>query len=549
MLFLADKRERFIILITILLVFLVYLTGLFPEGIVDSAKYAAIAREIFESGDPIHLKIRGEPYMHKPPLLFWLAALSFKIFGVSITAFKIPNLIISLWGVYAVYRLGEMAYGKQAGLLAAAIYAVSEAFLLFVMDVHTDLLLTTFITTGVWLLAVYLNNGKAVYFITGFISIGLAMISKGALGLAIPAFAIGGYLLIKRDFKNFFSLKWLLAIPILAVILYPFLKGVYDQFGKEGIIFYFWSNNIDRIKGDYSQGRHDYLFSVHTLLYLFLPWSVFSFMAFFRDFKHWWKSKFRISNHFDGLFYSVILVLALIVSVSSQQAPHYLLPLIPFISILTARFITGVCTSEERSHRSYLKTMIIIRNLVVAMLSLASVAVAFYFLPVKKPLIIIMLCIMLVLIIYSSLFIKESPGRLVIPLLISIILTAFVTNTVYMPAAMKHHGFIQASYLYNDLASPGEILYTLDYYQFETYFYPDPVSELLYYEQLNEVLAKGNCWIVTPESGYKAILDSGVARLKEKHVLQHVQLTNISFRFLNPATRAETLSDVYLLRI
>ena len=205
---------------------------------------------------------------------------------------------------------GRLHTEKLPGIVAAGIYAVSEAMFLFLMDVHTDLLLATFILTGIWLITLYLKNKNILLFITGFISIGLAMISKGSLGLVIPAFALGGYLLIAKDFKAIVTVKWLFAIPILAIIIYPFLKGVYDVFGTEGIKFYFWSNYIDRIRGDYSHNRHDYLFSVHTLLYLFLPWSIYTFMAFFRDLVNWKKGGFRINNKMDGLFYSGIIILA-----------------------------------------------------------------------------------------------------------------------------------------------------------------------------------------------------------------------------------------------
>jgi hypothetical protein len=375
------------------------------------------------------------------------------------------------------------------------------------------------------------------------------MISKGSLGLVIPAFALGGYLLIAKDFKTIVSVKWLFAIPILAIIIYPFLKGVYDEFGTEGIKFYFWSNYIDRIRGDYSHNRHDYLFSVHTLLYLFLPWSIYTFMAFFRDFVNWKKGGFRINNKMDGLFYSGIIILGLIVCISSQQAPHYLLPVIPFISILTARFIVDVSNPERPGDERYYKIMIITRNIVIIALCFASMLVLYFLLPLKGPIIFICIGIIIILLIYSLLNIKSRRGRVLIPLMFSIILTAFVSNAVYMPAAMKHQGFIQASYLFNRIATDDSKLYTFDYTQYETYFYPKNVSELLLPENLEETLRKGNCWVITSETGYKTISDSGNVEIKEKYNFPHVRLTNISFRFLNPATRGKTLSNAYLIRI
>jgi 4-amino-4-deoxy-L-arabinose transferase-like glycosyltransferase len=236
----VDEKLVYISIGIITLIVLV--AGLFPETTSDSAKYAAVSRNIFESGDLIHLKIHGEPYMQKPPLLFWFAAFFFKIFGVSIFAFKLPNLLFSFLGCYSVYRLGILIYNKRTGIIAAILYTANESFLLYNMDVHTDLLLTSFIIFATWQIAEYLNNKNVLNFILGFIGLGLAMISKGFIGLIVPLFAIAGYLMVKRDFRAMFSLKWLAGIPVLIIILYPALKGLYDQFGMSGIKFYFWSN-------------------------------------------------------------------------------------------------------------------------------------------------------------------------------------------------------------------------------------------------------------------------------------------------------------------
>jgi 4-amino-4-deoxy-L-arabinose transferase-like glycosyltransferase len=56
----------------ILLGILAYIAGLFPEVSIDAGKYAAVSRQIYESGDWLHLKIHGEPYLQKPHTIFSL---------------------------------------------------------------------------------------------------------------------------------------------------------------------------------------------------------------------------------------------------------------------------------------------------------------------------------------------------------------------------------------------------------------------------------------------------------------------------------------------
>ena len=541
------NSQILVYLILALFTLAVYITGLFPETTVDSAKYASVSREIFENGDFLNLKIHGEPYDQKPPLLFWLGALSFKLFGLSIFAFKLPNLIYSFLGIYSTYRLGRLIYDKRTGLIASLLYATSEAFFLYNMDVHTDILLTTNIIFSVWQLAEYIERQKSVNFILGFMGIGLSMISKGVIGLVVPAISIGGYLLIKRDFRRLFSLKWLAGLPVLMVILYPTLKGLWNQFGIDGIIFYFWSNVADRIQGEYSKGGPDYLFFFHTLAYIFLPWSLFTFAAFIKDFRIWRRNRYVVINAKSAYSYSVIVVLTIVICVSSQQSPHYLLPAIPFISIITAKLINDI-SFTGLFPKTY-RLMLIFRNLIIALLWPVAIIMTIWFFPTNSLMIWFPIAFMFILLLYSFFKQKTEVQKLMIPLTITILIMSFVANTVYMPSALKYHGPIQASFLYNKIAPDNSVLYTYDYSQFETYFYPKNVSLKVNQEELEDILSKESCWFITSEKGFNEIKAIENANIGEHYIFPYKKLTNISFKFLNPATRESTLQQIYLLKI
>lgn len=527
---------------------LVYVSGLFPETTVDSAKYAAVSREIYESGDFIHLKIHGAPYNQKPPLLFWFGALFFKIFGVSIFSFKLPNLIYSFLGIYSTFRLGQLIYDKRTGVIAAILYLSCEAFFLFNMDVHTDMLLTTNIIFSIWQFAEYLDKRKTVNFILGFLGAGLAMMSKGVIGLAVPVISVGGYLLMKRDFRALFSPKWLAGLPILLLVLYPTFKGLWDQFGIGGFKFYFWSNIVNRMRGDYTGGRHDYSFFFHTLIYIFLPWSVYAYTAFVKDFRFWLKKGFSVNNYKTAYLYSVVIILGLIICVSSQQSPHYLLPAIPFIAIITGRFVNEISFTDQYP-KTY-KWMIILRNIQIALLWPLVIIMPVYFFPTQSLLIWIPVLILLFMLVYTILKLKTKIQKLIIPLLISILAVSFVGNTNYMPSALKYHGPIQASFHYNRIADDNSVLYTYDYGQFETYFYPRKVSLKVHdKEELEKVLSEESSWFITSEAGFNDIRAFDETIVTEQYVFPYKKLTNISVRFLNPKTRAGELQKIYLLKI
>lgn len=526
----------------------VYVTGLIPETTVDSAKYAAASREIYESGDFIHLKIHGEPYLQKPPLLFWFGALFFKIFGVSIFAFKLPNLIYSFLGIYSTYRLGQLIYDKRTGIISALLYLSCEAFFLYNMDVHTDMLLTTNIVFSVWQFAEYLDRRKALNFILGFLGAGLAMMSKGVIGLAVPVIAVGGYLIMKRDFRTLFSLKWLAGLPLLLLILYPTFKGLWDQFGVAGLKFYFWSNVVNRIQGDNTGGRHDYAFFFHTLVYILLPWSFYTYTAFVRDFRAWRENGFAIKNYKCTYLYSVVIIVGLVISVSSQQAPHYLLPVVPFIAIITGRFLIDISYTDLYP-KTY-KWMLILRNLIIILLWPVVIIMITYFFPTRSLLIWIPIIIMFFLLVGSLFRLKTKIQKLIVPLLITILAVSFVANTNYMPSALKFHGPIQASFHYNRIAGDDSVLYTYDYGQYETYFYPKNRSFLVHNrEELENVLSERTSWFITSEAGMNDIRAFDETIITEQHIFPYKKLTNISVRFLNPKTREGELQKIYLLKI
>ncbi len=539
-------KERTLLLLIFSFILLVYITGLFPETANDSAKYASVSREMLESGDALHLKINGEPYLQKPPLLFWLAAISFKLFGVSMISFKLSTFLFSILGIYSVYRLGRLCFGMKVGLVSALVFTTNEALMLYNMDVHTDMLLTTFIIFGTWQLAEYLNYRRKVNFIFGFIGIGLAMLSKGVIGLAIPVFSIGGYLLLQKDFRTIFSLKWILGALIILIILFPALKGLHDQFGSDGIKFFFWSNNIDRIRGHYSGFRHDYLFFFHTFLYLFLAWSVFSIYAIVRDWKDWKSNSFSTKGLKNGINYSAFIPFAIIVSISSQQAPHYLLPLIPFISIITGRYINKI--SEDGANPRSFRLAMITRNVIVVLIWFSIGALMFYFFPTNNLLIWGTLLLMAVLLIISFRSKMSRIFKLLAPLSITILALGFVSNTNYMPSALKYHGAIQASYKYNSVANENEILYTYNYRHYEPNFYSTRASVKIYDEQVPIMFNNGPAWIITDQAGYDTIINSYNDRVEEKYEFPYNKLTNISFKFLNPDTREEKLKTIYLLK-
>ncbi len=197
-----NKILSIIIVFFLLIGLLSYFSGLFIDVTRDAGKYATVAKEIYQHGNFINLTVHGEAYDQKPPMLFWLGAIGFFVGHISNFWFKFPVFILIFMGFYWTFKLGESLYNRKVGLLAAFLVFSSFIYSLYSMDIHTDTPLQAFVTLALWQLFEFIKTGKNKHFIWGFIAIGLSMLSKGPLGAAIPAFAVVGHLLFKRDFKR-----------------------------------------------------------------------------------------------------------------------------------------------------------------------------------------------------------------------------------------------------------------------------------------------------------------------------------------------------------
>ena len=85
----------------------------------DEGLYASIAQEMLSRGDWVIPHVNGLPYLEKPPLYFWLTALTFRAVGPTEWAVRLWSALATLGAVLLTWRIGRRLYGPRAGLLAA----------------------------------------------------------------------------------------------------------------------------------------------------------------------------------------------------------------------------------------------------------------------------------------------------------------------------------------------------------------------------------------------------------------------------------------------
>lgn len=153
------SRSLYIFLFSLLGV--VYITGLFvPLMDSDSAHHADIALRMYLTGDYVTLADFAGNYLDKPHLHFWLCAFSYKIFGVTGFAYKLPSFLFTVLGTYSTYRIGKSLYNNEVGKLAALMVASAFAYILANNDVRMDAILTACIAFSTWQLIALFSAKK-----------------------------------------------------------------------------------------------------------------------------------------------------------------------------------------------------------------------------------------------------------------------------------------------------------------------------------------------------------------------------------------------------
>ncbi len=163
------------------------------------AVQAQIARNMLESGDWVTAKLNGIAYLEKSPLVYWMMAVCFKIFGVHDWAARIPIAFFSIALASLTARIATWASGPQLGLASGLIMATSLGLWLFTRILIPDVILTFTIALALWsfLRALDREERNPRYWSNIFsASIAVGLLLKGLIALVFPGAAAFLYLLL-----------------------------------------------------------------------------------------------------------------------------------------------------------------------------------------------------------------------------------------------------------------------------------------------------------------------------------------------------------------
>ena len=157
----------------------------------DEGRYAEIAREFFVLRDWLIPHLNLLPYLEKPPLVYWLTALSFKALGYTETAARLPSAVSALAGVFLAYGLGRALWGPGPGVLGALVLASAAGYVALGRILTLDMTFALWLNLGIGLGYLALSRGQARLWPWAYLALALAVLTKGPVALVLAGLALG----------------------------------------------------------------------------------------------------------------------------------------------------------------------------------------------------------------------------------------------------------------------------------------------------------------------------------------------------------------------
>ncbi len=301
----------------------------------DEPRFALVAREMLDRGDPVVLSMNHGLYTDKPPLFFW-AIDGFALLrgGVDEWAARLPSAVAATLTLLLILGFGARIYDTRTGLLAALVFATSPQIAERARWASIDMTLDLFILGAIvllWRARVRPDRARAAGR-AAWILMGLATLAKGPVGVVLPLLAVLPAIMLETDWP---ALRRI--VPPSGVLLYlavtlAWLVPWAHRLGPGAALGVVWHQTAERYV-DAWNGRNPVWYYLWQFPVNFAPWILFLPPAIVQAFGR--EERERRST---ALFLTTwITAHFLFFSFSTGKRGLYIIPLYPAASLLVAR--------------------------------------------------------------------------------------------------------------------------------------------------------------------------------------------------------------------
>ncbi len=341
----------------------------------DEINFAELAREMLVTGDYLQMQINYETFTEKPPLFFWLQAISMQLFGVNEFAARFPNALLGFFVMPFLYIAGKFLYDRKFGFLWTLSWFGSILPFLYFKSGIIDPVFNFFIFNGLFFLIQYMWRKKGnrdlyfskkagIYLLIAGVSVGFGILSKGPVAYLIVGLCLFVYWIIER-FRFFISPMAFLKFTLAALAITFIWLGVDMAFNGPDFLIEFTIRQWELLTtGD---AGHSGFLGYHFVVLLFgcFPASIFAI----RGMGKFANSSPHIAD-FQRWMIILLWVILILFSLVGTKIIHYSSMAYYPISFLSALTLRNLIEGKLQ-YRKWISILIGFIGLVIMVVSFA----------------------------------------------------------------------------------------------------------------------------------------------------------------------------------
>jgi 4-amino-4-deoxy-L-arabinose transferase-like glycosyltransferase len=441
-------------------------------------------------------------------------------------------------------------YNKTIALWAAFILLTAEHILISNNDVRAEPYLTGLVIGAIFHFSKAISKQFSWHLVWACLFTGCAAMTKGPFYIVVIGVAVGGHLLVTKNWKAIFHWRWMVAAALVVLFIIPELYSLWYQFdnhpekivngkaGVSGIRFFLWEGQLSRIADTgMLKEKKDHFFYLHTLLWAFMPWSLLMAAGIFQRFK---KNGAGIAKEWYTLTGSLATIV--LFSISRFQLPYYTNTIFPLLAIITANYLYSV-KEKAAGIFSILQTVIAILLLVVPVL------LQVFYSP-QLPSYFVLVIILAILALFVALPRWHTQSKMMTAFCragISILLLNFYLNQVFYPDLLKYQSSSAAAFIHNKEYAGSPSVYVGLYASAYEFYSRDTLIQCSTNPAPSTGAALAGTWYISEEELGQLVSHRTTYEILQ--VLPHFNVSQLSLKFINKKTRQAQLTNRYLVRI
>ena len=296
--------------------------------------YAQTAKEMCAAGDYLSPQIYGGYWYDKPIFFYWELIAAFSAFGVTDFAARFFPALFAAGGLCLTYAFARRLYDERTAFWSTIILGTGVLYSVLAKLILTDMSLFVFFggTLGAFFVGYY--ERRSGYFYIAYACAGLAVLTKGPIGLLLPGLIILVFLALRRDLSALGRICIPTGLLVFAAVCAPWYVYMYLTHGTDFVNTFLGIHNVLRATVSEHAKWDVWYFYLGIYFLGMFPWSFALPLALWRAWR--FQPVIDVRAHF-------LLVWAVVVPVFFQfmatKYPTYSFPAFLPAAILTARLL------------------------------------------------------------------------------------------------------------------------------------------------------------------------------------------------------------------